>query len=389
VSTTPQDTALVTIEKLTAVQLFQPGAIDPMLDRIKAESRARAASLDISKSDDRKELASLAYQLARSRTFIDSQRKALVSDEKKRLAVIDKEGSRIWDELEALQKEVRAPLTEWEQAEKDRVAALEVRIEYLTLAGNCQGLPTASIAAKIEELEAYDVSDMEEFTRRAALAKSESLQKLRPMLAAAQQADADRAELERHRKEAAERAQKEHEANIARLAREEAEAVAERKRIAAEEKAERDAVAERVRLESEAKRREEVERAAKEKAIKDKIEAEQRAIRAEGERLEAVAKAERDRLAAIEKAEQDRIAAEKRAEQEKAAAVQRERERVAAAAEAERILNEKREANRRIRARVHNQMITAIMAAGFDDDTAKKIVDMIAAGEVPHVTVTY
>jgi len=108
---------------------------------------------------------------------------------------------------------------------------------------------------------------MEEFTRRAALAKSESLQKLRPMLAAAQQADADRAELERHRREAAERAQKEHEANIARLAREEAEAVAERKRIAAEEKAERDAVAERVRLESEAKRREEVERAAKEKGI--------------------------------------------------------------------------------------------------------------------------
>jgi hypothetical protein len=218
-STTPQDTALVTIEKLTAVQLFQPGAIDPMLDRIKAESRARAASLDISKSDDRKELASLAYQLARSRTFIDSQRKALVSDEKKRLAIIDREGSRIWDELEALQKEVRAPLTEWEQAEKDRVAALEVRIEYLTLAGSCQGLPTAAIAAKIEELEAYDVSDMEEFTRRAALAKSESLQKLRPMLAAAQQADADRAELERHRREAAERAQKEHEANIARLAR--------------------------------------------------------------------------------------------------------------------------------------------------------------------------
>jgi hypothetical protein len=29
------------------------------------------------------------------------------------------------------------------------------------------------------------------------------------------------------------------------------------------------------------------------------------------------------------------------------------------------------------------------MAAGFDDDTAKKIVDMLANGEVPHVTVTY
>lgn len=399
-STTPQDTALATIEKLTAVQLFQPGAVDPMLHRIKIEARAKAATLDISKESDRKELASLAYQLARSRTFIDSQRKVLVADEKKRLAVIDREGSRIWDELEALQKEVRAPLTEWEQREKDRVAALEARVLGLENTWNDWQFSTppdtAAIAAKIEELEAYDVSDMGEFTRRAALAKSESLQKLRPMLAAAQQADLDRAELERHRKEAVERTQREHEENIARQAKERAEEDAKRRIAAAEaqaaarhkaaeeaadqkrkeeaDKAER----EQLRIQNEARQREETERAAKEAAIVKQREAERAAVQAKA-----------DAVAAADKAERDRIAAEKRAEQEKAAAILRERDRVAAAAEAERVANEKRENSRRIRARVHNQMLTAFKGAGFDEDTAKKIVEMIAKGDVPHCSVTY
>ena len=122
------DTALAVVETMTAVQLFQPGTMDPVLERIKAESRARAAELDISKESDRKALASLAYQIARSKTFIEARRVELVADEKKRLAAIDAEGRRVREELDALKDEIRKPLTEYEQREKDRIARHEADI---------------------------------------------------------------------------------------------------------------------------------------------------------------------------------------------------------------------------------------------------------------------
>ena len=75
------ETALAIIETLTPADIFKPGAIDPILDKIEAEVRATAATLDISTPNSRSALASLAYKVGRSKTFIDGQRKSLVSDE--------------------------------------------------------------------------------------------------------------------------------------------------------------------------------------------------------------------------------------------------------------------------------------------------------------------
>jgi hypothetical protein len=91
-------TALVNVEAMTAVEIFRPGAIDPLLGAIKEEVRQQASKLDISTEPNRKAIASLAFKVAKSKTFIDGQRKSLVADEKKRLAAIDAEGRRIWDE---------------------------------------------------------------------------------------------------------------------------------------------------------------------------------------------------------------------------------------------------------------------------------------------------
>ena len=71
-----ESTALVRLESCTAVQIFGPGFIDPLLDQLEAEAKAEAAKLDISTEANRKALASLAYKVARSKTFIDDQRKA-------------------------------------------------------------------------------------------------------------------------------------------------------------------------------------------------------------------------------------------------------------------------------------------------------------------------
>ena len=129
------DSALLKIDKMTPEQIFAPGTMDPILEAIRTEVTRQAAKLDISTEQNRKALGSLAFKVTKSKTFIEGQRKSLVAAEKKRLAAIDSEGRRIWDILEGIAAEVRKPLTDWEQIDKDRVASHESLIMKLLECG--------------------------------------------------------------------------------------------------------------------------------------------------------------------------------------------------------------------------------------------------------------
>jgi hypothetical protein len=289
-----QQDALVLVESTKPVQLFTPGFIDPLLTQFKEQVRAEAAKLDISREKDRKSIASLAHKIARAKTGIDGKRKELVKDEKERLKKIDAEGSRIWDELENLQKEVRQPLTDWEDAEKRRIAGHEATIsniqDYIPYVNqHWQTLPIEEMRGLLTKLS--EVYDWQEFTQRAALAISQAETAIKEAIAKREKYDADQAELKRLQEEAAAREQKEREERIVREAKERAEAEARER----EEQARRESEAELQRIEQEAREREESERAAKEKAIREKLKAEA-----------AAAKAEADRKAAAEKAEAER-----------------------------------------------------------------------------------
>ena len=48
-----ETTALAVLEKCTAVQIFEQGFIDPVLEQIEAEARSEAARLDISTEANR------------------------------------------------------------------------------------------------------------------------------------------------------------------------------------------------------------------------------------------------------------------------------------------------------------------------------------------------
>jgi colicin import membrane protein len=355
-------TALVHIESMTPAELFKPGAIDPLLERIKKE--VRSVPTDISTETGRKAVASLAFKVAKSKTFIDEQRIKLVKGEKERLKAIDQEGGRIWDELEALQKEVRKPLTDWENAEKERVAAHELSVAEIEGAGsytlqNWQTLGLEAMQDRLHEIQ-NDSRDWQEFGQRAQFAKGEAVKGITAAIEKRKTYDAEQAELVRLRKESAEREQKEREEQIAKAA-------AEKSRLEAEAKAK----AEQERIEREGREREE------------------KAIRAQKDAEALAAKAEADRLAAIAKAESDRVAAEKRAKEEQEAAILRERERVerekqeAAAAEA------KREANKKHVAKINKEAVAAFVKIGFDEEGSKAIVALIAKGEVPHVAISY
>lgn len=344
------DMALVKLERLTAVQIFELGAIDPILEQIELEARAEAAKLDISNEPQRKAIASLAYKVARSKTFIDTQRKSLVSKEKKRLAQIDSQGKRIWDRLETLQGEVRKPLTDWENADKERIKAHEDEIVNLRESAklvlqNWIIVPLADMQAKLKTLEAYK-RNWEEFKNMGEQAELDAQGYLREAIEKREYYDQEQIELERFRMESEERKQKEREERAAREAT---------------EKANREADAKIAR------------------AKQEQEDAEARAKHAEAQRIAAEQAAERRATEAAE-----------RAKREQEEAIKRERQRVAAEAERERIATEKREANKRHRTKIGSAIEKALVKeAGLSPVDAGSVLAAISEGKIPNVTITY
>jgi len=381
------DTSLMVIPPtMTGAILFAPGKADEVLAEIKQKARAEAAKLDISTKENRAALAALAYKIARTKTATDKMRLELVADRKKELKAIDAEGARIWDELEALQKEVRQPLTEWENRDKERIAKHETAIAELDLAGTqtlqeWQTLPVDTMKERLQEIarDFPSTHDWEEFGSRGALAVRTATAKITEAITKRETYDAEQAELARLRAEAAERAQREREEAAAARAKAEAEEKARRE----SEEAERKAKAEQERILREAQERE--AKAAREAAEREAaIERERKAAQ---ERAE---KAERDRIEAEAKAKRDAEAAAKRAEEEKQAAIRAEQERAERERKAEEEAERKRAANRAHAAKINNEAKACLLNhTNLTAESAEEVVKAIAKGLVSHVSIQY
>lgn len=228
---TEGDSALAKVDKMTPEQIFVPGTMDSILAAIREEVTKQAVSLDISTEANRKALAALAFKVTKSKTFIENQRKSLVAGEKKRLQTIDAEGRRIWDILEGIAAEVRKPLTDWEQVDKDRILRHERTLERLLDLARVQfGISIEGITSLIVEAEAIDPAKMEEFAQLATSHKDNALKELNLALTTAAETVRQKAENEQLRAEAAERATQERAISAAKIAREQAEQIAENAR---------------------------------------------------------------------------------------------------------------------------------------------------------------
>lgn len=343
--------------KETALQVFQAAnGLDPYLQQIRAEIDAFVP--DVSTKKGRDAIASIAHKVARSKTALDNVGKELVAELKEIPKKIDAERKRMRDTLDAWKDEVRAPLNEWEQAEADRVARHTDRIDWLRNRDDqVAELSAADIQARIAEAEAVEVGpDWEEFEAEAHRVKAATLTTLQLALTKRQAYEAEQAELERLRAEAAQREQKDREERIAREAAEQAQREAEQRA-----QAERDAAAKREADAKAAAERRELElKLQAEQAEREKLEAQQRAEQAErdaAERAERAAAAERQRQAD----EQARIEAEAKA----------------------------READIAHKTAVLTSIKEAFMSAGVTEEQAKAIINMIRKGEVPSVSITY
>lgn len=239
---------LVVIEKANVITVFTvDNQLDPILQKIANDVKSLIP--DTTTVSGRKEIASMAYRVAQSKTYLDGLGKQLVDDYKELPKKIDANRKSMRDFLDNLKDEVRKPLTDWE-AEQAKIEAERLAKEE-----------AEKLAIKIENDHEIGLLLNAEFDRKIAEAKQ---------LAEQQRLDHERVIAER----AAEQARKQE-----------------------QEKAE----ASRLESEKEAERLREIE---SNKLIQAKLEAE----RAKQAEAEAVRQAER----AVEQ-ERERIANEERA----------------------------------------------------------------------------
>lgn len=379
-------TELVVIEKSNAMAVFTTKEqLDPIIEAI--EKEARSLVPDVSTKKGRDAIASMAHKVARSKTYIDNAGKDLVAELKALPKQIDESRRLVRERLDALKDEVRRPLNEWEQAEDERKQALQQRLSGLRAladviddAGNY--LPSTDIQSRLGEAKAVTLGDSwQEFAIEAGVAKDTTVQKLEAAVIVAKQHEDQTAELERLRKDAEEKARRDHEEKLKREAVESARREAELKaQVEREESA---------RLEAELK-------AKAEQAERDRIAAQERAERAEREAKEAqerTAKLAQEAREQAEREKQEAIAAEQRKAKEAADKVRREAEAKEAArlAEERRIADEaaKRAANVAHQKRINNEAKDDFVKGGIPEEFARKAVELLAKRQVCNGSINY
>ena len=407
-ATKPSTAIALIVQQTPVVVLTDEAKRNEFYAHIQAE--VDAFEPDISTDKGRKAIASLAYKIARTKTAIDAAGKELNDEARQKINAVDAERRAVKEHFDALAKSVRAPLTEWEEAEEKRVEFIDNMIAMFRSARSVEmGEDAASIRSRGAAIyqTALDAETFQERLDEAQREKDETVGVLKAAMDRAVVAEAEAAELARLRAE------------------NEARELAER------EKAEADRI-ERERVEAE--RRTEEARADAEKA-----EAERVAAAADQARRDAEEKAENDLKAAEAKREyarqiidhikqvglgmiggkpyaygiliheldekivindelgdlQDEVRTIRDATRATLiASMERSQERAAQEeqAEADRKAEQARiarEQDKAHRTKVMKAAKEAIMSCGADEETAKKIVLAIKAGEVPNITIGF
>lgn len=348
---------------------------------------ADKAPSDPTTEEGRKAIRSFAYKVVRSRTAIDDTGAALVERYRKAVSSVDRERKRARDTLDLLARRLRKPADDFEAEEARRVAELADKINglYVRLPFDAGSNVIGNELGRLKETTIDDT--WEPRRAEAALIARDEIARLEAILADVTRREAEAIELaklreaEAARAAAAEAARIEAERQQALLARQQREAeIAEAAAVAARAAAEAEAaeaIAAAERQASEAAAAAEATRLA---ALEEMRLAEERR---QAEAIEAAAAAERRAAEAAE-------AMRRQMEAEAAEAAYKAKAQADASAAA----SVKREQNRRLRAAIKSEMVTAIAALiGKDVAIGPVIAAQIAAalmdGQIPHCKVSF
>jgi hypothetical protein len=184
--------ALVNIETITAEKLFAPGGVEEIISKL--ETDVRAMPRDISTDDGRKEIASIAYKIARSKTALDGLGKEHVAGLKKQAGAIDAQRRVICDRLDALKDEFRRPLTDFENAEKGRTEEHEAALVAIREAAQLGAdAGKAAIEARLQAIRDLAQRDWQEYGPRADQVLKDAETALRAALDAVIRREAEQA----------------------------------------------------------------------------------------------------------------------------------------------------------------------------------------------------
>lgn len=367
---------LVVIEPTSAVALFTEGQ---GIAELLADIRQKATSLvpDITTAKGRKEIASIAHAVARTKTYLDGLGKEQTDKFKEIPKRIDANRKQIRDTLDALKDEVRAPLTQYEAAEEARVAALQSRLARLNELGSSASIEIAAADLQVMLLEVEQAAlddSWQELLPQATVAKELAAKRLGETLATRQKYEAEQAELEELRKKQAEQERIDRERLIVEQAAEQARLQEENR-----QRLEREAAQHR---EQEAQRQAQAAREREEQARRD----------AEASEL-ARQQAEARRIAEAEQAEQRRLQAEanaaRQAEEAANRAAEQERQRIAEEQRLKVEVDAARAADVEHRRTINQSILMDLMGLGIEEAKAITLIKIIASNKIAHLTINY
>ena len=329
------------------------GGAQSLFDRI--AEQVRSVVPDLSTDKGRKSIASMARKVASSKTAFDAHGKELKEQYTVITSKIDADRKLFRDQCDALRDEIRKPLTDWENAEKQRIIDLELRVSSLKQEFGL--ISSTDIQNDIKRIESISIDEsFMEFQDKAKLQKYETLEFLNKLLIEAMDSEAKQAELEALRQAEMLRQQQERDAQIAREATEKAQREAE----------------EKARFEAERVQRE-------------KLEAEQREARLKAEKEAALLREEQLKQQAIER--------EKQAEIDRQNAIEAERKRIEqeaqAKAESERKAQEAREADKAHKKKVCDSILVELSKLNIDEQTGKDLIKAIYNNQIPNITIKF
>lgn len=409
-----EDTGLASTDIVVAVTqnpglvLLDRAKFTDFYERMKAETDKLVP--DVTTNKGRDEIRSMAARVVRSKTAIEAARLELTKEWRDKTDAANAAGKEIKAQMEALADEVRKPLTEWEEAEKARVASCRATIDGMKAAAVVTLDDTAD-AVRQRGSEVYNTAlDPETFgdmLPEAENAKEIAVDTLKAALARLTREEADRAELERLRAE-----------NEAREAKEAAEREA---RELAEKLAEEARQEEQRKADAEKADAERIANAEREAANKVRREAEEAAAAVEAKRSYARQIIEhikqvglgmidgktypygillheleskitiddslgdmQDEVRTIRDITLANVKAAMERQAEKAAADAQAAKDQAEAAERAKLAE-----NVAHRTKIKTEAKQALITCGADEETARKIVMAILAGEVPHVRMEF
>jgi DNA repair exonuclease SbcCD ATPase subunit len=245
----------------TIAEIFTEPVVNKVIGVL--EEKVKEYEPDTSTAKGRKEIASLAFKVSRSKTAVDKFGKDLVAEWKEKSKKVDLGRKLLRDSLDDLRDRIRKPLTDWEQEEERKKEAERIEKE------EAERKAQEEREAEIREQERKNAEERERLEKQRRDQEERELE--------IQRQEQQRKREEEIKKEAEEKAKREAETRVDAERREQERKIAEEKeaRERAEDEKKKAEIRHQRELDEERRHHEERERKAEEE--RKQQEAEKRA----------------------------------------------------------------------------------------------------------------